>query len=140
MEPRGEAFASRTVRGLNFAATRGVPNKRGREDSVSSTSSIPSPPPPRIEGHTPHHPAGGYNTTAVVAAAIAGVGGGEIELDTRNLQADIRCTSSPRTSCLRPCIMALDFSNNDEEIISTWIWRSSRMARLGNVSSSNGAL
>jgi hypothetical protein len=44
----------------------------------------------------PPHPAGGYDATAVVATAITGVGGGEIELDTHNLQAVVRCASSPR--------------------------------------------
>jgi len=35
----------------------------------------------------PLHPAGGYKATVIVASAIAGVGGREIEIDTRNLQA-----------------------------------------------------
>ena len=122
MEPREEAFASRTARGLNFAATRGAPNKRGRENSVPCTATIPSPPPPRMERHTPTIPPE-YDATAVVATAIAGVGGGEIELDTCNLQADVRCAFSPR--------MAPNFSYDNEEIIGAWIWRSSRMARLG---------
>ena len=87
----------------------------------------------------PPHPAGGYDATAVVATAIAGVGGREIEFDTRNLQADGRCTASPRSPCLRPSIMAPNFSDDDEEIIGAWIWRSSRMARLGSVNNSNGA-
>jgi len=77
---------------------------------------------------------------AVVAATIAGIGGGEIELDKRNLQADVRCASSPRSPCLRLSIMAPNFSDDDEEIIGAWIWRSSRMARLGSVNNSDGAL
>ncbi len=81
----------------------------------------------------PPHPAGGYDATAVVATAIAGVGGGEIELDTRNLQADVRCASSPR-------IMAPNFSDDNEDIIGAWIWRSSRMARLISVNNSDSAL
>ena len=78
----------------------------------------------------PPHPARGYNATAVIATAIARVGGGEIEPDTRNLQADVRCASSPRSPCLCPPTMAPNFSDDDEEVIGAWIWRSSHMVRV----------
>ena len=80
----------------------------------------------------PPHPAAGYHeTTVVVASAITGGGRGEIEIDTRNLQADVSCTAAPRSPSLRPFIMAPNFpEDDDEEIIGAWIWRSSRMARL----------
>ena len=71
--------------------------------------------------------------------AITGVGCGEIKLDMHNLQADVRCASSPRLPCLHPSIMAPNFSNDDKEIIVAWIWRSSCMARLGSMNNSNGA-
>ena len=73
------------------------------------------------------------DATAVVATAIAGVGGGENEFVTRNLQADVRCASSPR-------IIAPNFSYDDEDIIGAWIWRSSRMARLSSVNNIDSAL
>ena len=88
----------------------------------------------------PHHPAGGYDATAVVVTAIAGVGGGEIKLDTCNLQANVRCASYPRSPCFRPSIMAPNFSDDELEIIGAWIWRSSSMARLGSVNNSDGSL
>jgi hypothetical protein len=88
----------------------------------------------------PPHPAGGDDATAVVATAIAGVGGGENEFVTHNLQADVRCASSPASPCLRPFIMAPNFSDDELEIIGAWIWRSSSMARLGSVNNSDGSL
>ena len=80
----------------------------------------------------PPHPAAGYREApVVVASAIAGGGGGEIKIDARNLQADIRCAAAPRLLSLCPFIMAPNFpEDDDEEIIGAWIWRSSRMARL----------
>ena len=83
---------------------------------------------------------GCHDGHAVVATAIAGVEGGEIEFDTRNLQAeDVRCSSSPRWFFLCPSIIAPNFSDDNEEIIGPWIWRSSRMARRGSLNNSNGA-
>ena len=85
----------------------------------------------------PLHPAGGYKATVVVASAIAGGGGGEIEIDARNLQADVRCASPPRSPCLRPSITTPNFSDDE---ISAWIWRYSRVARLGSVNNLDSAL
>ena len=87
----------------------------------------------------PPHPAAGHNdATVVVASAIAGGGGGEIKIDTRNLQADVSCTTAPGSPSLRRSIMAPNIFDDDEEIIGDWIWRSSRMARLGSVKNANG--
>jgi len=80
---------------------------------------------------------GGYKATVV--SAIAGGGGGEIEIDTRNLKTDASRASSPRSPSFGPSIMAPNFSDDDEEIIGAWIWRSSRTARLGSVNNTNGA-
>ena len=87
----------------------------------------------------PPHPAGGYKATVVVASAIAGGGGGEIEIDTRNLKTDASCASSRRSPSLGPTIMAPNFSDDDEEIIGAWIWRSINTARLSSVNNTNGA-
>ena len=83
----------------------------------------------------PPHPAAGYNeATVIVMSAIAGGGGGEIEIDTRNLQAEVSCAAAaPRSPSLRPSVMAPNFSDDKEEAICAWIWSSSRMARLGIV-------
>jgi hypothetical protein len=113
------------------ARKRGLCFRHGK-DSIASAAQKGAAP--------PLHSAGGYDSTAVVATAIAGVSGGEIELDTRNLQADARCASSPRPPCLCQSIMAPNFSDDDEEIIGAWIWRSSRMARLGSVNNSDNVL
>ena len=86
----------------------------------------------------PPYPAGGYDARAIVASAIAGGGGGEIEI-ARNLQADGSCAAAPRSPSLRPSIMAPNFSDDDKEIIGTWIWRSSCTARLGSANNTNGA-
>ena len=86
----------------------------------------------------PHH-AEGYDARAVIASATAGGGGGEIEINTRNLQADVSCAAAPRSPSLNPSIMAPNFSDDDEDIIGAWIWKSSRMARLASVDNTNGA-
>ena len=52
--------------------------------------------------------------TVVVACAITGGGGGEIKID-----------AAPRLPSLCPSIMAPNFSDEDEETIGAWIWRSS---------------
>jgi hypothetical protein len=53
----------------------------------------------------------------VVTSAIARGGGGEIEIDVRNLQADVSCVAAPRSPSLRQFCMAPNFSDEDEEII-----------------------
>ena len=87
----------------------------------------------------PPHPAGGYDARAFVASAIAGGGGGGIEIDTRNLQSDVSCAAAPRSPSLSTSIMVPNFYDDNEEIIGAWIWRSSRMARLGSANNTNGA-
>ena len=57
----------------------------------------------------------------------------EIEIETRILQADVSCATAPRLPSLRLFLMTPNFPDDDEEITSAWIWRSSRMARLGSV-------
>jgi len=65
----------------------------------------------------PHSAAGYYEAMVVVTSAIARGGGGEIEIDVRNLQADVSCVAAPRSPSLRQFCMAPNFSDEDEEII-----------------------
>ena len=88
----------------------------------------------------PPHPAGGYDARANVASAIAGGGGKKIESDTHNLQADVSCAAAPGSPSLRHSIMAPNFSDDDEDTIGAWIWRSSRMAKLGSANKIDVAL
>ena len=88
----------------------------------------------------PPHPAGGYDARANVASAIAGGGGEKIESDTRNLQADVSCAAAPGSPSLRHSIMAPNFSDDDEDTITAWIWRSSCMAKLGSANKTDVAL
>ena len=75
----------------------------------------------------PHSAAGYYEAMVVVESAIAG----------SNLQADLRCPAESPSLC--PFFVAPNFSDIDEEIIGAWIWRSSRMARLGSVNNTDEA-
>jgi len=88
----------------------------------------------------PPHPAGGYDARANVASAIAGGGGKKIESDTHNLQADVSCAAAPGSPSLRHSIMALNFSDDDEDTIGAWIWRSSCMAKLGSANKTDVVL
>ena len=88
----------------------------------------------------PPHPARGYEATVVITSAIAGGGSGEIDIDTHNLQTDASPASSCRSPSLRPSITAPNFSEDDEDIIGAWTWRSSNTARLGSANNTNGAL
>jgi len=74
-----------------------------------------------------HFAAGYYEAMVVVESAIAG----------SNLQADLRCPAESPSLC--PFFVAPNFSHIDEEIIGAWIWRSSRMARLGSVNNTDEA-
>ncbi len=85
------------------------------------------------------HPTRGYDARAIIVSATARGGGREIKIDTHNLQADVSCATAPRWPSLCLSIMALNFSNDDEEIIGTWIRRSCRMASLVSVNNTNGA-
>ena len=71
--------------------------------------------------------AGYYEAMVVVESAIAG----------SNLQADVRCPAESPSLC--SFFVAPNFSDVYEEIIGAWIWRSSRMARLGSVNNTNEA-
>jgi len=157
-QPRGEVFASRTARGRNVAATRGAPTessrgrlhharreystlqKRGVRQTnaegrtLSRTQPVFYRRPERSGTATPSR------RRANVASAIAGGGGEKIESDTRNLQADVSCAAAPGSPSLRHSIMAPNFSDDDEDTITAWIWRSSRMAKLGSANKTDVAL
>jgi len=162
-QPRGEAFASRTARGRNVAATRGVPTESLRggvcithgartQHCKSEGCAKRTQKGGLCRGHSPYsiaaqngaarppHPAGGYDARANVASAIAGGGGEKIESDTRNLQADVSCAAAPGSPSLRHSIMAPNFSDDNEDTIGAWIWRSSCMAKLGSANKTDVAL
>jgi len=165
MEPSRGVFASRTAQRRNVAATMGAPTESS--GGVCVTHGVRTKH-CKSEGCTkqvrkgglcrrygpysiaaaaaqngaarPSHPAGGYDARSIVASDIAGGGGGGIEIDRRHLQTDVSCATAPRLPSLCPSIMAPNFSDDDEEIIGAWIWRSSRTAKLGGVNNTDGAL
>ena len=111
-------------------AQKGGLCRRHGANSIATTAQNGAP-------QTPHL-VGGYNARAFVASAIAGGGSGEIEIAC-NLQADVSCAVVPRSPSLCPSIMAPNFSDDNKEIIGSWICRSSCMARLGSVNNANEA-
>ena len=141
LQPRGVRQRSRRGGRLDHARRedstlqkRGVRQTNAEGRTLSRTQPVFDHRPERSDTATPSR------RRANVASAIAGGGGEKIESDTRNLQADVSCVAAPRSPSLRQFCMAPNFSDDDEEVIGAWIWRSSRMARLGSVNNSDGAL
>jgi hypothetical protein len=89
-------------------------------------------PPQPAEGYDAHkdeveqppQPAEGYEAT--VASAIAKRGG---EINTSDVHANAGRAAASQAPSLVTSTMALNFPDDDE--VCAWIWRSSRMARLG---------
>ena len=154
-QPKGEVFASRTAflppRGVHQRSCRGgrldharredsTLQKRGMRQTNAEERTLS-----RTQPVFDRRP--GWSGTATpsrrranVVSAIAGGGGKKIESNTRNLQADVSCTAAPGSPSLCHSIMAPNFSDDDEDTITAWIWRSSCMAKLGSANKTDVAL
>ncbi len=76
----------------------------------------------------PPQPAEGYEATVTSAIARRGV-----EINTSDVHANVSRATARQSPSLVTSTMAMNFPDDDE--VCAWIWRSSRMARLGgNVS------
>ena len=101
---------------------------------------ILSLPPPGTEWHGPPIPSQANDIQAVLASVIARGGRlGNCVINMRNLQSDVSCTAPPRLPSLHLSITTPNFSNEDNEIFGTWIWRSSCMVKLSSVNNTDGA-
>lgn len=141
LQPRGVRQRSRRGGRLHHARRedstlqkRGVRQTNAEGRTLSRTQPVFDRRPERSGTATPSR------RRANVASAIAGGGGEKIESDTRNLQADVSCAAAPGSPSLRHSIMAPNFSDDDEDTIGAWIWRSSRMAKLGSANKTDVVL
>ena len=98
----------------NRALRRGFCCRHGAFSPVTTQDKVEWPP----------QPAEGYEATVTSAIARRGV-----EINTRNVHANISCATARQSPSLVTSTMAMNFPDDDE--VCAWIWRSSRMARLG---------